>query len=182
MYICHVSDVHLPNFLIVESLYPMILSAMAPPAWRECAPIKSGSIPLSCRLSDFAAVRTAPIFHCTWSCVVSCILRCVAGSRMQSVSSRQLPVLVYLQLNVRAWLLFLRLRLAQPFVEWLVGRFSWSLQSIFRWEECILPLLRRRDFVLQQVGRSWRWPPTLSWPTELWLDFHFRKPRSEPWR
>ena len=59
MYICHVSDVHLPNFLIVESLYPMILSAMAPPARRECAPIKSGSIPLSCRLSDFVAVRTA---------------------------------------------------------------------------------------------------------------------------
>jgi len=59
MYICHVSDVHLPNFLIVESLYRMILSAMAPPARRECAPIKSGSIPLSCRLSDFVAVRTA---------------------------------------------------------------------------------------------------------------------------
>jgi len=59
MYICHVSDVHQPNFLIVESLYPMILSAMVPPVRRKCAPIISGAMPLSCRLSDFATVHVA---------------------------------------------------------------------------------------------------------------------------
>ena len=44
IYICYVSDVHRPNFLIVESLYPMIFSTINPPDESECAPIMSGSI------------------------------------------------------------------------------------------------------------------------------------------
>ena len=36
---------------------------MSPPARRECAPIRSGSMPCSCILSDFVAVCT----HCTIS-------------------------------------------------------------------------------------------------------------------
>ena len=43
MYILHVSDVHLPNFIILESLYPTILRAVSPPALRDCATIRSGS-------------------------------------------------------------------------------------------------------------------------------------------
>ena len=56
IYICHVSEIHQPSFLIVESLYPMILSATTPPTQSECAPIVSGSIPLYCSLRVFASV------------------------------------------------------------------------------------------------------------------------------
>ena len=59
IYICHVSDVQRPNFLIVESLCPIIFSAIDPPAWSEFAPIISGSILLSCSLRVFTVVLTA---------------------------------------------------------------------------------------------------------------------------
>ncbi len=51
MYICQVLEVQRPNFWMSESLYPMSLSAMAPPARREWAPTMSGSYPFSWRLS-----------------------------------------------------------------------------------------------------------------------------------
>ena len=59
VYICHVSDVHRPNVLIVKSLYTIIFSAITPPAWSECVPVMSGSIHLSCSLSFFDVVLTA---------------------------------------------------------------------------------------------------------------------------
>ena len=59
IYICHVFDVQQPNFLIVESLYPMIFNAVSPPAWSECDPIMLGSILLSCILRVLAAVLNA---------------------------------------------------------------------------------------------------------------------------
>ena len=51
MYWRKVSDVHLPIFMIVVSLAPCSLRAMAPPALSECTPIKSGLMPVvdSCR-------------------------------------------------------------------------------------------------------------------------------------
>ena len=45
MYSRKVRDVHLPVFMIVMSLVPWSLSAMDPPACRECIPIRSGSSP-----------------------------------------------------------------------------------------------------------------------------------------
>ena len=54
IYICHVSDIQKPHVLILESLYPIILSAITPPAQSECASTMSGSIPLSFRLRVFA--------------------------------------------------------------------------------------------------------------------------------
>ena len=57
--ICHVSDVQQPNFLILESLYAMVFSAIYPPALSECAPIMFGSITLSCILRFFELVITA---------------------------------------------------------------------------------------------------------------------------
>ena len=59
IYIFHLFDVQRPNFLIVESLYTIIVSYINPPAWSECAPIMMGSITLSCSLRSFAAVLTA---------------------------------------------------------------------------------------------------------------------------
>ena len=53
------SDAHRQNFLIVQSLYPMIFSDIAPPDWSECALIILGSNPLSCILSIFEGVLTA---------------------------------------------------------------------------------------------------------------------------
>ena len=57
--ILHVSEVQWRNFLIVESLYTMIFSAISPFAWSECTPITAGSIPLSYSLRRFALVLTA---------------------------------------------------------------------------------------------------------------------------
>ena len=59
IYICHVFDVQQLNFLIVESLYTMIVSDITPPDWSEFPPIVLGSIPLYCSLRSFAAVLTA---------------------------------------------------------------------------------------------------------------------------
>ena len=59
IYICRVLDVQSPNVLIVESLYPMIFSAIAPPDRSECAPIMLVSIPISCSLRIFAEVISA---------------------------------------------------------------------------------------------------------------------------
>ena len=59
IYICHLYDVHCLKLLIVEYLYPIIFSAIAPPAWSKCAPIMSGSTPLSCSLRGFEVVLTA---------------------------------------------------------------------------------------------------------------------------
>ena len=42
IYICHLSDIQRPNFLIVESLYPMVFSAVPPLDWSECALIMLG--------------------------------------------------------------------------------------------------------------------------------------------
>jgi len=47
----YVSNAHQPNFRIVRSLDPMILSVMGPPARREWAPIISVMMSLSCSLS-----------------------------------------------------------------------------------------------------------------------------------
>ena len=59
IYIYHVSDVQRPDFMIVESLYPVILISIAPPDWSECTPIMSGSTLLSCSLRGFVTVITA---------------------------------------------------------------------------------------------------------------------------
>lgn len=45
MYSRNVSDLHRPCFMIVVSLWPVSLRAMAPPARRECTPTRSGAIP-----------------------------------------------------------------------------------------------------------------------------------------
>ena len=57
--ICHVSDVHWPDFLIVEYLYPVIFSAISPPSRSECALVMLGSITPYCSLRVFEAVLTA---------------------------------------------------------------------------------------------------------------------------
>ena len=44
----------------------MIFRAMAPPARRECAPMRSGSMPLSSSLSDLAADLTAATISLLW--------------------------------------------------------------------------------------------------------------------
>ena len=49
MYICHVSDVHLPSLRMVESLKSISFKAIAPPARSEWEPTRSGSNPLMCR-------------------------------------------------------------------------------------------------------------------------------------
>ena len=53
-----VSDDHRPIFLIVVSASPMSLRAIAPPARKEWTPMRSGSIPLRCKLRVCAAFRT----------------------------------------------------------------------------------------------------------------------------
>ena len=57
MYIKNVSEDHRPSFMIVVSSWPLSLSAMAPPARKECTPIRSGSMPCSCRFRSFTAWR-----------------------------------------------------------------------------------------------------------------------------
>ena len=52
MYCRNVMEVHRPCFFIIVSATPCSLRAMAPPARRECTPMRSGSIPFSCRLSS----------------------------------------------------------------------------------------------------------------------------------
>ncbi len=60
MYICQVLEVQRPNFWMSELLvYPINLSAMAPPAQREWAPTMSVSYPFSCRLSDLTNSQMA---------------------------------------------------------------------------------------------------------------------------
>ena len=48
---------HRPIFIIVVSSAPVSLSAMAPPARRECGPTRSASMPFLCRCSAFTALR-----------------------------------------------------------------------------------------------------------------------------
>ena len=50
MYWNQVAEDHRPIFWIVVSVSPWSLRAMAPPAWRECVPIRSGSMPWCCSL------------------------------------------------------------------------------------------------------------------------------------
>ena len=57
--IFHVSDILWTSFMIVELLYPIILSAIVTTTRSECTPTMSGLIPLSCTLRIFAAVLTA---------------------------------------------------------------------------------------------------------------------------
>eukprot|EP00957_Ditylum_brightwellii_P089760 6836380-Ditylum_brightwellii.AAC.1 len=46
---------------MVVSDLPLSFSAMAPPARRECTPIRSGSMPFLCRPSVLTALRMVPI-------------------------------------------------------------------------------------------------------------------------
>ena len=59
IYFFHLSDLNRTYFMIVESLYPMVFSAITLPSQSESAPITSGSIPLYCSLRVFEAVLTA---------------------------------------------------------------------------------------------------------------------------
>ena len=57
MYWMNVIDIHLPCFLIMVSETPWSLSAIAPPARKECTPMRSGSSPFSFSLRVRTAVR-----------------------------------------------------------------------------------------------------------------------------
>ena len=59
IYILHVFDVQQPNLLIVEYLYPMILSAIYPPDQRIFSPIMSVSITFSWSFRALDDVITA---------------------------------------------------------------------------------------------------------------------------
>ena len=59
IYICQVSNSQWPNLLIVEYLYPMIFSDIAPPDRSKCAIILSGSIPLPWSFRDLYDVLNA---------------------------------------------------------------------------------------------------------------------------
>ena len=85
IYICHISDVQRPNSLVVEYLYPIIFSAIAPPDWSEYAPIMSGSITLSCILRVIKAVLTA-LKSCLLVTSVHASLHHTSQSRFSFVS------------------------------------------------------------------------------------------------
>ena len=59
---------HLPSLLMVVSSQPWILSAMAPPAWSDWEPTRSGSMPCWCSFKCLVAMRTTAIIPAGFTC------------------------------------------------------------------------------------------------------------------
>ena len=69
MYCRKVKDVHRPCFIIVVSLSPDNLSAMAPPVRNECTPTKSGLMPERCSFRVVTALLMVVHMFVAVTCV-----------------------------------------------------------------------------------------------------------------